>query len=42
MPIYAHYHESQLQKTTLVKHLASMYEEIYTDIELDYNISLLT
>jgi hypothetical protein len=42
MPIYKHFKEAQENKIPLVRHLANHYEEIYSDIELEYNISLLT
>ncbi len=42
MPIYTHYLDANSRNTSLVKYLTSIYTEIYSDLEINYTISLLT
>lgn len=42
MPIYAHYLDANSKNTSLAKYLASIFPDIYSDLEVNYTISLLT
>jgi hypothetical protein len=41
MPIYALYLDADSNKTSLVQHLATTFKEIYSDLEMNYIVSLL-
>jgi len=42
MPIYAHYLDASSNKTSLAKYLAGIFTDIYSELEVNYTISLLT